>query len=255
MRIGSSRVRATAFSIGLFLGLFAVPVFASDSASVNGYRFVNENDARGLSIVDVLRVTGDHSVFLELFEQYDAEGFAILADPELADKTMWAPTDDAFAAVRDQLSTMADEEIKAVLGYHISPPRRAPGGAYPIVTPELLIDAGRMVHRTRTGVLTGSDQRPESTVVDGVIMIEGAQVLETAWRTQAGSVFSLDAVIMDVEPASFPVRVIRRLVRILFYEDIRFFIYSLTAALFVSFVVFRLVSRKQRRASAPAEQK
>jgi uncharacterized surface protein with fasciclin (FAS1) repeats len=230
--------------------LFAAPLFASEGTAGSGYRFVGNNDGQGLSVVDVLRMTGDHSVFLDLFERYDPEGLAILADPELADKTVWAPTDDAFAAVRDEFATMVNEEIKAILGYHISPPRRAPGGAYPIVTPEFLIDAGRMVHRTRTGVLTGSDQRPESTVVDGIIMIEGAQVLGTAWRTQTGSVFSLDAVIMDVEPASLPVRIIRRLIRILFYEDIRFFIYSLTASLLVSFVIFGVVSRMRKRASA-----
>ncbi|MFP4704496.1 MAG: fasciclin domain-containing protein [Spirochaetaceae bacterium] len=122
----------------------------------------------------------------------------MLSDAEQADKTVWPPMDDAFTAVREVCATMPDEEIKAILGYHISAPRRALDGAYPIVNPQFLMDAGHMTHRTRTGVLTGSDQRTQTTFADGVLMIEGAQIAGTAWSAQAGSVFSLDAVIMDV---------------------------------------------------------
>jgi hypothetical protein len=97
---------------------------------------------------------------------------------------------------------MSPEEIAAILGYHISPPRRVPGGSYPIVTPEFLIDAERMTHRTRTGVLTASDQRTRTSVTDGVLMIEDARILGTPWCTEAGLVFSIEPVIMDVSPTS-----------------------------------------------------
>jgi len=174
--------------------------------------------------------TGDHTTFLDLFSRYDPEGFAILSNAELADKTVWAPTDAAFLAVGGDLSTMADEEIAAVLGCHVSPPRRAPGGSYPIVTPEFLVSAEQMNHRTRTGVLTTSDQRTRTSVADGVLMIGNARILGTAWCTEAGSVISIDTVIMDVAPPSVLIWTIHRIVRILFYDDIRFVIYSTVGA-------------------------
>ena len=57
-------------------------------------------------------------------------------------------------------------------------------------------------------------------------MIENARILGTAWCTEAGSVFSIDTVIMDVEPPSAPVWTVHRIVRMLLYDDIRFVIYS-----------------------------
>ena len=178
------------------------------------------------SAVDVLMGTGDHTTFLDLFSRYDPKGFAILSNTELADKTVWAPTDAAFLAIRGDLSTLSHEEIAAILGYHVSPPRRAPGGSYPIATPEFLINAEQMNHRTRTGVLTTSDQRTRTSVTDGVLMIENARILGTAWCAEAGSVFSIDTVIMDVTPPSAPVWTVHRIVRMLLYDDIRFVIYS-----------------------------
>lgn len=131
-----------AAAVGLILGILATPLFGDE------YRFVCDNEGAGQSAVLVLLATGNHTTFLDVFSRYDPEGFAILSDTELADKTVWAPTDAAFLAIRGDLSTMSHEEIKATLGYHISPPRRAPGGSYPIVTPEFLIDAEQMTHRT-----------------------------------------------------------------------------------------------------------
>lgn len=153
---------------------------ATTSAEV---RFVCAGEGSGRSVVDVLEATGDHDAFLDLTRRFDSDGFAILADPELADKTVWAPTDAAFGAVGGELTSRSEAEIKAVLGYHISPPRRSPTGAYPIVSPQFLADARRMTHRTRTGVLAASEQRTQSSFVDGVLRIEDARVLETAWCT------------------------------------------------------------------------
>jgi len=238
--------------IGLFLGMFVAPLFGQETTAA-GYRFACEDDGFGLSAVDVLRASGDHDAFLELLGRHDLEGYAVLADAGLADKTVWAPTDAAFLAAADALSSLSDEQIGVILGYHISPPRRAPGGSYPVVTPQLLISAKRMIHRTRTGVLTKSDQRTRTSVTDGVLLIEDAQIMETAWCTQAGSVFSLDAVIMNVATPATLVRIMNRIIRILFYDDIRFVLYSTAGATLIGLLVGRAASRRiERRKRARA---
>lgn len=220
---------------------------AAATFSATEYRVVCPDEGAGLDIVDVLESTGEHGTFLDLLRRFDPEGLAILADVELADKTVWAPTDAAFLALGDTLTSLSDEQVKAVLGYHISPPRRSPGGAYPIVTPQLLIDAGQMDHRTRTGVLTGSDQRTRTTFEGGSLRIEGIGIGSTAWCTEAGSVLSLDAVITDVAEPSTITWMWNRLVRILLYEDIRFVIYATVGAVSIGMLVSRLVTRRNRR--------
>jgi len=208
----------------------------------NAYQFVCMNNGVGLSVIDVLQATGEHNTFLELFSQYDPEGYAILSDVKLADKTVWAPTDEAFLEVKDSLLSLSDEEIKAVLGYHISPPRRAPfTGSYPIVTPQYLLDEGKMSHRTRTGVLSGSDQRTQTEADNAMLTIEGVRIENTAWCTEVGSVFSLDAVIMNVQEPSVLVKTINRIVYILLYDDIRFVIYSTVIAILFSIIIYRIV--------------
>jgi hypothetical protein len=111
----------------------------------------------------------------------------MISDVVLAEKTVWAPTDAAFDALGDAFASLSDAEVKEVPGLHISPPRRSPGGDYPIVTPQLLLDAGELEHRTRTAVLTGSDQRTRTTS-DGGLRIEGLTVGRTAWCAEASSV-------------------------------------------------------------------
>lgn len=220
---------------------------AGAAGSATEYRVVCPDGGTGLDIVDVLEATGEHGTFLHLLRRFDPEGLAILSDVELADKTVWAPTDAAFLALGDALSSLSDEQVRAVLGYHISPPRRSPGGAYPIVTPQLLIDAGEMDHRTRTGVLTGSDQRTRTTFEGGALRIEGIAIASTAWCTQAGSVLSLDGVITDVAAPSRITWMWNRLVRILLYEDIRFVIYATVGAVSIGMLVSRVVTRWNRR--------
>jgi hypothetical protein len=110
----------------------AVAVVATPSAAnvdeSTSVEFVCEDDGAGLSAVDVLEATGEHGVFLEYLQTYDPEGYEILTDPELSDKTIWAPTDAAFAALGDAPENATADEIKALLGFHITPPRRAPEG-------------------------------------------------------------------------------------------------------------------------------
>ncbi len=238
MRMDNASVgrRVLAVGIGLVLGVLATPLFGEE------YLFICENRGVGLSVVDVLQAFGDHNTFLDLFSRYDPEGFAILSDAELADKTVWAPTDAAFLAISDSLSSLSGEEVKAILGYHISPPRRTPGGSYPLVTPQFLIDAEQMNHRTRTGVLKESDQRTQTSVTDGVLMIENARIMGTAWCTEAGSVFSIDAVIMSAATPSVLVRTTNRIVRILLYDDIRFVIYSTVGAVLTGLLVSRVAT-------------
>ncbi|MCF7945363.1 MAG: fasciclin domain-containing protein [Spirochaetia bacterium] len=233
---------ALAGSFGLFLLVFTLPMVSAEETMEIKYQFVCNNDGFGLSVVDVLQASGDHDIFLNLFSRYDPEGYAILSDPELADKTVWAPTDTAFLSISDSLSSLSEEEIRTILGYHISPPRRAPfSGSYPILTPQYLLDAGNMSHRTRTGVLSGSDQRTQTMVDNGVLTIEGVRIENISWYTEAGSVFSLDGVIMNVQDPSVLVKTINRIVHILLYDDIRFVIYSTVIAVLISLIISRIV--------------
>lgn len=183
-----------------------VPV---DVETIGGaYEFVCDDGGRGVSVVDVLGATSEHETFLDLFSQHDSEGFEILSDPVLSDKTVWAPTDAAFSALGDAVSALSDAETKDVLGYHITPPRRTPEGPYPVITPEYLLDGGEVVHHTRTGILTGSDQRVRTRATDGVLTVQDSTIATTSWCTQTGSVFSIDAVITDASAPSLAERVI-----------------------------------------------
>ena len=174
---------------------------ASDGAE--SVEFVCPSGGSGVSAVDVLEATGEHGLFLDYLRTYDAEGYAILTDPALSDKTIWAPTDSAFAALGDAPESASPEEIKAVLGFHITPPRRTVDGAYPIITFDYLAEGGQIVHQTRTGILTGSDQRIRTVAEDGRYSVEGIRLKPVAWCTEAGSVFAIDEVIVDVAAPSW----------------------------------------------------
>jgi len=208
-----------------------------------GYAFICEDGGLGLSIVDVLQASGDHGTFLRLLGEHDPEGLAILADPELADKTVWAPTDAAFSAIAENLSSLPGDEVKDVLGYHVTPPRRTPEGPYPIVTPRFLADGGEIVHQTRTGILTGSDQRVRTRVEDGVLTVAGAVILPTSWCTQAGSVFSIAGVILEASAPS----VVERVVYVVFFRYPFASLFGMVAVV----VGAILLLRRRRRGFAP----
>ena len=220
-----------------------------ESGNWGSYEFICPTDPSALTPISVLAETGKHDVFLELFEKYDPEGFAILSDPLLADKTVWAPEDSAFESITGDLENLNAAEIKEVLGYHISPPRSDPSGAYPVLTPSFLAESGELKHRTRTGVLTGSDQRTLTSTQGSILVIEGIEILQTSWCVAAGSVFSINEVILDVEPPGFIEKTYNQLIRILFYDDIRFFIYSLGGSLVIGAGVSLVLGRIKKRKS------
>jgi len=144
------------------MGLISPVMVTNASANTEQVQFICENSGAGLSAADVLSATGEHDVFLEYLSEFDPEGYQILTDPELSDKTTWAPTNEAFAKLGDAPASASQGEIKAVLGFHITPPRRTPEGDYPIITFDYLADGGQIIHQTRTGILTESDQRSKS---------------------------------------------------------------------------------------------
>jgi uncharacterized surface protein with fasciclin (FAS1) repeats len=200
------------------------------------------------SIVDVLELTGRHSTFLQLLQEHDMEGYVILMDPDLSDKTIWAPTDEAFASISSQLDALSSLEIKKILGYHISPPLSRPNGEYPIVTFSYIENNPNQVFRTRTGVLTESDQRISLSLREDGYHIEDSKLESTMWCAKAGSVFSITSVITDVEPPSTLTFIGYRLVRILFYEDIRFTIYATVAGVALGTAI-SIGIRKRRKTS------
>ncbi len=225
-----SLIGATAIA-SLLLFPVTVPVGVSVAHATTGTEFICPDGGAGLSAVDGLQATGEHDVFLDYLREYDPEGYEILTDPAASDKTIWAPTDAAFAKLGDAPESASPEEIKAVLGYHITPPRRTPEGDYPIVTFEYLADGGQIIHQTRTGILTESDQRVRTTVEDGVYTVEGISLSPTAWCTQAGSIFSIDTVITEVATPSWFEQVLSQAIYVVFFQ------YPLVSALIALGVV------------------
>ena len=200
--------------------LFPVTAFVSTpiAQAATETEFICPDSGDGLSAVDVLQATGEHDVFLDYLSEYDPEGYEILTDPAGSDKTIWAPTDAAFAKLGDAPRSASPEEIKAVLGYHITPPRRTPEGDYPIVTFEYLADGGQIIHQTRTGILTESDQRVRSKVENGVYTVQDIPLGPRAWCTQAGSIFSIDTVITDVAVPSWFERTLGMAIYVAFFQ-------------------------------------
>lgn len=231
-------------AIGLNLSILA-------SSDQDNTVFICNDEGAGLSAIDVLEATGQHAIFLSLLEEHDQEGYDILSDPLLADKTIWAPIDSAFEQIEDVLEPLSSEEIKEILGYHISPPLSRPNGEYPIITFDYIRESKSVTYRTRTGVLTGSDQRITSTYEYDVYKIENATILSNARCTQAGSVFSIDQVITNVDHPSWLTKLGYQTVRILFYDDIRFVIYSTLGSAVGGVLIWRIatsiISRKNRK--------
>lgn len=239
--------------ISLWSYFVTTAIIVAVAWAADEYQFICENKGTGLSIISVLNATGNHGEFIRIMGTYDPDGLEILSDVLLADKTVWIPTNAAFAEVNATLSSMSDAAIKKVLGYHISPPRRSPTGEYDILTPKILLDAKKMKHRTRTGVLTGSDQRTKSTVVDGKLRIEGITIGNTAWCTQSGSVFSIDKVIMDVALPSGILWTLYKLERILFYDDARFIIWPVILGVTVGSILSCVYSRVKKKLKRNSE--
>ena len=139
--------------------------------------------------------------------------------------------------------------IKAVLGFHISPPKRTPEGPYPIITFDYLAENGQVIFQTRTGVLTNSDQRVRATVDNGVYTVEGRGIQPTAWCTQAGSVFAIDEVITDVPVAGWAERTLGLAIYYAFFE---YPYLTIVAVLVLMGVVIWLVVRRVRARRRPA---
>ncbi len=191
-------VTSIAATAGLLLFTVSSPVTTAVAQAAIETEFVCPDEGAGLSAIDVLEATGVHDVFLDYLREFDPEGYEILTNPAASDKTIWAPTDAAFAKLGDAPESASPEDIKAVLGYHITPPRRTPEGDYPIITFDYLADGGQIIHQTRTGILTESDQRVRTKVENGIFTVQDIPLGSTAWCTEAGSIFSIDDVITEV---------------------------------------------------------
>ncbi len=233
--------------VSVFIGILVVAGFdTSVAADTQAVEFVCPDSGVGLSAVDVLRATGEHDVFLDHLREYDPEGYEILTDPAASDKTIWAPTDAAFAKLGDAPDSASPEDIKAVLGYHITPPRRTVEGDYPIITFDYLADGGQIIHQTRTGILSESDQRVRTKVEDGMYTVEGIPLGPTAWCTQAGSIFSIDTVITEVATPSWFERILGQAIYVVFFQNpLVSAVVALGLAALVGFIVFRLVRRRR----------
>ena len=232
--------------ISVIIGVLVITgLGTSVAADTQGVEFVCPDSGLGLSAVDVLRATGEHDVFLDYLREYDPEGYEILTDPAASDKTIWAPTDAAFAKLGDAPDSASPEDIKAVLGYHITPPRRTVEGDYPIVTFDYLADGGQIIHQTRTGILTESDQRVRTKVEDGTYTVEGIPLGPTAWCTQAGSIFSIDTVITGVATPGWFQQILGQAIYVVFFQyPYVSAIVALGLVAVVGFVVSRLVRRR-----------
>ena len=240
--------RQIARPVSVFVGLLiaaATSMGPSVAADSEGEKFVCPDSGIGLSAIDVLRATGEHAVFVDYLREYDPEGYEILTDPAASDKTIWAPTDAAFAKLGDAAESASPEEIKAFLGYHITPPRRSVEGDYPIITFDYLADGGQIIHQTRTGILTESDQRVRTKVEDGVYTVEGIPLGPIAWCTQAGSIFSIDTVITEVATPHWFERILGQAIYIVFFQSpLVSALVALGLVALVGFLIIRVLKRR-----------
>ena len=169
--------------------------------------------------------------------------------PRSPPRSATARPETAFAALGDAPKALSPEQIKAVLGFHVSPPKRTPEGPYPIITFDYLAENGQVTFQTRTGVLTDSDQRVRATVDNGVYTVEGRGIQPTAWCTQAGSVFAIDEVITDVPVAGWAERTLGLAIYYAFFE---YPYLTILAGLVLMVVVIWLVVRRVRARRRPA---
>ena len=253
-----TKMKVVALGLFLFIAL-ALPISAHSSTTANNqngswgdYEYVCPANSSSLSPISVLAATGEHNTLISLLKEHDPEGFAILSDPKLADKTVWAPLDSAFEKSSDDLKQLNSTGIKKVLGYHINPPRSRlinfSTHIYTVVTPNYIATEGEIQNRTRTGTLTRSEQRTVTSKLGNKLYVEDISVLPSSWCTAAGSVFSIDEVILDVAMPSFSEKLKFNTIRYLFYDDTRFFIYSFAGSIALSsLVVFLYRSLKKRR--------
>lgn len=98
-----------------------VTTFASAHRTVENTPKVRDYDwpknNKDASFKEYLVVAGRYSTLLSLLEKTGLD--AAVERLAAFGVTLFAPTDDAFANVKDTLSTLSDEQVKLVLTYHL----------------------------------------------------------------------------------------------------------------------------------------
>jgi uncharacterized surface protein with fasciclin (FAS1) repeats len=155
----------------LTLALAAVPVFADHHGDKRGYD-------NGKNIVETARDAGQFSTLLTAIE---AAGLTEALSGE-GPFTVFAPTDEAFAAVpADQLAALLEdtEALTAVLTYHVVAGK---------------VKAEDVVELSSATTLQGSDVSIQ--VSDYGVRVDNARVTATDIEASNGVIHVIDAVIL-----------------------------------------------------------
>lgn len=83
--------------------------------------------------------------------------------------------------ISDVLLLIENVKVKAILSDYITSPTRTPDGTCSIIAAQLFAESVEIVHQTRTGILTGSDQRVRTRVYDRVYTVEDSPLMGTSW--------------------------------------------------------------------------
>ena len=190
-RVPSDAVPAMADSALINAGGYGVTALfdTSDGVVINGYSTVVIADIKTTNgivhVVDSVLLPPnivDHAVAAGLTSLLDTVGAAngdvagSLTGP--SSKTVFAPTNDAFADIADVAATLNENQLRKVLLYHVVPAYAASGDV------------------TTGSVPTFLDDQTLDVVVDGGVFVNGAEVVIADVHATNGVVHIVDAVLI-----------------------------------------------------------
>ncbi len=166
-----------------------------DTVTINGVATVTAVDIEAtngiIHVIDAVIVPPSITIPVDLVDTAIAAGFTALVDAVIATDlvdtlrgegpfTVFAPTDDAFAAVEDVTGTLTTEQLKEVLLYHV-------------VSGE--VDAATVVGLTTATTVQGEDITIDAS--SGTVVLNGgSNVVTTDVVASNGLVHVIDAVIL-----------------------------------------------------------
>lgn len=136
----------------------------------------------GEPVDNIVQTAINAGIFSSLVDAVQAAGLVDVLSDEDATFTVFAPTDDAFAALGDAVNQLSTEQLQQVLLHH--------------VIPELAVDSITAFSLNGTSVGTaGTDLTVSLEIVDGMLQVEGSNIVQYDIYTTNGIIHVIDTVI------------------------------------------------------------